>query len=310
MKAASNAPAGLPSDAPIPEPTLWEEISEYIRTKYFFAYAGTYNNFSIGESSALSIAIIIIGISLGIIAALIIGYCVNKTSGGIVRTLVRNGALSEDKAKTLDELGIVNSASVRRALSGRSFLRKYVHYVGEPLYYKDAYFKNIAKPGEESEANRELGAKAEGGVNGGSQGGAELDESGAAGVAVTDATATATDLAKDTNTAASEEDTSAAATGKTEEDGVRDGEKSAKRGTFGGYNPYVREVIDFNTARFYIPDELHYTAEVRYDPKGKGNSLTVMILCVIATLALAIVCLRVFPSLLQLADNLITLVSK
>ena len=224
----------LPSDEPVPELTLWEEIVEYIKTKYFFAYAGVYENFTIGESTAMSIAIIIIGLVLGMIAAVVLGYFRNNTAGRVVRAIILQQAYSEDKAKTLSELGVEPTFLVRRALRSRSFLRKYVHYVGEPVFSSNAYFS-------------------------------------------------------------SKRDTKNSVEGEEEK-------------VFSGYNPYLRERIDFENARFYIPDELHYAADVRYDKKGFGNSLPATIICVVALIAMGIICLRVFPVLIQMADNLTAII--
>lgn len=53
-------------------------------------------------------------------------------------------------------------------------------------------------------------------------------------------------------------------------------------------------------ARFYIPEELRYKAEVRYDAKGSG--WLQLILTTILTLAAAVLLCRFLPQLLGLAD--------
>lgn len=53
-------------------------------------------------------------------------------------------------------------------------------------------------------------------------------------------------------------------------------------------------------ARFYIPEELRYKAEVRYDAKGSG--WLQLILTTILTLAAAVLICRFLPQLLGLAD--------
>lgn len=221
-----------PADVPVEELTLWEELVEYFKTKYFLSYAGIYDNFTIGESSAMSIAIIIIGLIVGMIIAVIAGYFRNRTSGVIVRRLTLQSAFSEKDAKTLEELGIENTFGVRFSLRSRSFLRKYVHYVGEPVFSSDSYV-NAKKAGSAGDAKR-----------------------------------------------------------------------------FGGYNPYIRDEIDYKNARFYIPEDIRYKAEVRYEQKGIGNSPIAVLLCIVGLIALGVVCLRVFPTLLQMADNLVTMISK
>lgn len=53
-------------------------------------------------------------------------------------------------------------------------------------------------------------------------------------------------------------------------------------------------------ARFYIPEELRYKAEVRYDAKGSG--WLQLILTTILTIAAAVLICRFLPQLLGLAD--------
>lgn len=220
------------ADLPVEEPTLWEELAEYFKTKYFLAYAGDYKNFTIGESSSMTIAIVVIGFVIGMIAAVLISYFQNRTSGMIVRRLSLNQAYSEADAKTLEELGIELRFGVKRSLRGRSFLRKYVHYVGEPVFSSDAYFKR-KRSGDEQEGK-----------------------------------------------------------------------------TFSGYNPYVREQIDFENARFYIPEDIRYAAEVKYEQKkGVGSSPLAVVISIAFLIGLGVLCLRVFPHLLQFADNLVGSIS-
>ena len=220
----------LPSDVPVEEMTIWEELWNYFYYKYFLSFAGTYDNFTIGDSSAMTIAIVIVGFIIGMVSAVAVSYFRNRTSGRIVRALLLNRAFSEGDAKTLSELGIDASLGVKLSLQSRSFLRKYVHYVGEPTYSSNAY----------------RGKRTSGG---------EGDS------------------------------------------------------TFSGYNPYVRDVIDYEKARFYIPDEIHYSAEVRYEQKGIGDSPIVVVVSIVALVAFGFFCLRFAPVLLKMTDNLINMIS-
>ncbi len=62
-------------------------------------------------------------------------------------------------------------------------------------------------------------------------------------------------------------------------------------------------VMDFDTARFYIPDEEHYKAEVRFEEKGSGwRSL---LLVVIVTVVCGSLLFFFLPELLQMLDNMI-----
>lgn len=61
--------------------------------------------------------------------------------------------------------------------------------------------------------------------------------------------------------------------------------------------------INFETDHFYIPDEEHYRADVRFDGEGSGWRALVLVILV-AILAAALLCF-LLPDMLQLVDNLI-----
>ena len=61
--------------------------------------------------------------------------------------------------------------------------------------------------------------------------------------------------------------------------------------------------MDFANAHFYIPDEEHYAADIRYDNKGFGWRSFLLVLVVSVVLA-ALVCF-LLPEMLQLVDNMI-----
>ena len=61
--------------------------------------------------------------------------------------------------------------------------------------------------------------------------------------------------------------------------------------------------MDFETAHFYIPDEKHYAADIRYDNKGSSWRMLVLV-SVIAVVLASLVCF-LLPEMLQLVDNMI-----
>lgn len=63
------------------------------------------------------------------------------------------------------------------------------------------------------------------------------------------------------------------------------------------------KMIDFETARFYIPEELKYRAEVRY--AGKGTDFVAFGICVVIFAAAAFAAIFLIPDLIQLIDNFI-----
>lgn len=66
--------------------------------------------------------------------------------------------------------------------------------------------------------------------------------------------------------------------------------------------------IDFETAHFYIPDELKYTAEIKFEKKGT-NWLTFAGVFILS-LALMILVFRLMPDMLQMTDNFLSMFSK
>lgn len=66
-------------------------------------------------------------------------------------------------------------------------------------------------------------------------------------------------------------------------------------------------VLDFKTAHFYIPSDLRYLASARYEKKGSGW-IQVVLTTIAAVILSAVIC-RFLPDLIQLADNIISLMS-
>lgn len=65
--------------------------------------------------------------------------------------------------------------------------------------------------------------------------------------------------------------------------------------------------IDFTKDHFYIPEDLKYRAEVRFNSKGSGW-LSVVLTVVLVPVFVGLLC-RFMPNILQLADSLITLLA-
>lgn len=61
------------------------------------------------------------------------------------------------------------------------------------------------------------------------------------------------------------------------------------------------DVIDFMTARFYIPEELKYRAEVRY--ASRGTNLVSFGICVVILAAAAFAAIFLIPDIITLIDN-------
>ncbi len=61
--------------------------------------------------------------------------------------------------------------------------------------------------------------------------------------------------------------------------------------------------LDFATAHFYIPDEKHYQADIRFDNKGSG--WRALLLVILVSVILAVIACFMLPDVLQLVDNMI-----
>ncbi len=78
-----------------------------------------------------------------------------------------------------------------------------------------------------------------------------------------------------------------------------------------GKRPSFREVpfkINFETARFYIPEELKYMAEIKFERKGT-NWLSFFLVFVLS-IAMMIVVFRIAPDIFQMLDNFLTMFSE
>ncbi len=66
--------------------------------------------------------------------------------------------------------------------------------------------------------------------------------------------------------------------------------------------------IDFNTAHFYIPDDEHYAADIRYDNQGSG--WRAMILVILVTVIIAVLVCFLLPDMMQLVDNMMDIIKE
>lgn len=75
-----------------------------------------------------------------------------------------------------------------------------------------------------------------------------------------------------------------------------------KTGSEKGFD-YPLFVLDFETARFYIPDEEHYATDIRFDHNGSG--WRAYLLCIMIALACLALAFFFLPEMLQMLDNMI-----
>ena len=91
-----------------------------------------YTNFDFGSGQMLNIRIIIFSIFGGVLLASLYTIYVKNIVGAFVRKLLSEECLSEDRAKTLSELGYASNPFVRMALRGSLLASTVVHVNGIP----------------------------------------------------------------------------------------------------------------------------------------------------------------------------------
>ena len=120
------------------EPTLLEEIWEYLEGKYFSVDTGRYEHISVGSGSLITLQKVVLGICVGLIVAAGVACFDKNKLGGFVRAIVREQALWPDKAKTLSELGFSKNRAVRTSLKSPNKLGKIVRCVEKDAYDEQA----------------------------------------------------------------------------------------------------------------------------------------------------------------------------
>ncbi len=103
------------------QPTLWDELLAYFKAKYFPRSVGAYENLGISPDDSFPIWCIIAAIALGMIFASALMVLYKKIYGAFVEKMIAEGALGEENARTLAELGYENNFLIRRALKNGRF---------------------------------------------------------------------------------------------------------------------------------------------------------------------------------------------
>ena len=209
------------------EPTLFEELWEYLEGKYFSVDVGRYEHISIGSGSLVTLQKVVLGICIGIIIAAAMACYDKNRLGSFVRTIVKEQALWPDKAMTLYDLGFARNGAVKASLRSPNKLGRVVRCVE-----KDAYEAQVAEAREAYVAQH------------------GSDE--------------------------------------------------------GFFMPQYR--LNFDNDHFYIPDEEHYRAEVRFDNQGSGWRAFILV-CIVAVISAALICF-LLPDMIQLVDNMIGILTE
>ncbi len=127
----------MPFFALFSEKSLGEELWEYFVDKYFSPDVPYLENFTLGSGTMISLRLIIIGLSIGIIIASFGTLYTKRYIGDFVRKMIREECLDAARAKTLAELGYLKSPGVRGVIKTRGSLSRWVRCVEEDKYNKD-----------------------------------------------------------------------------------------------------------------------------------------------------------------------------
>ena len=127
------------------EPSLLEELVDYVVSKYltpnFAAYE--YQNIDIDQNPLVSPAMIFVGAFIAIMLGASAVIFNKRVLGRLVRRILKNDALSPDRAMTLSELGFANSkkfdSRAIRFFINRMTLSKAVRCVEEDAHYGIEY---------------------------------------------------------------------------------------------------------------------------------------------------------------------------
>lgn len=304
--------------------TLWDRIAAWYRGSVFHELflhlsedvfgvnLGEYENIAFGANAGTTVRNLIFAFAVGVVIAAGAAVYTKRVPGGFVRRLLRMGATSPEQATTLLESGYFRSVGVRWDLARGGSLAKLVCRVGDDG-------KTLAGTLPEAEAAETAEATE------GEQPSlvARLTAESPRRPAAKPTAPTPTDAAENADVAAqvsenaplgSETDRAEAAeqtptNGSTDPTGAPEDPAGEAAD---GSNPAPeaepapeRPPVNFLTDRFYIPEALRIRAELRYEKAGSGGR-TFALTVVLTALAAFLLC-RFLPSLLGLADKVLSL---
>jgi len=117
--------------------SLFEELWEYFDEKYFTPEIPKLDNFSLGTGSLISLKMILVGLTLGLIFASFITIYNKRYIGNFIRKLLKEECLSGESAKTLGELGYSKSFGIKQAIKTDKPLSRWVRCVEEDEFYAE-----------------------------------------------------------------------------------------------------------------------------------------------------------------------------
>lgn len=115
------------------ETTFFRDVWNYIYGVYS-SVDGNYEN--IGTSGNVSIALVVLGLFIGALAACIISAYIKQVLGALVRKLLAEKCADAEGAKTLDELGFSKNPFLKSAVQSSVSLRRVVKCAEEEEFYR------------------------------------------------------------------------------------------------------------------------------------------------------------------------------
>ncbi len=117
--------------------SIFEELWEYFIDTYFTPDMPHFKNISFGSGTMISLQMIIIGLSVGLIVAAACTLYNKRYLGGFIRKLLKEECLEPSRAKTLLELGYDKSLGVKRAVRSFGTLSRWARCVEEDEFYAE-----------------------------------------------------------------------------------------------------------------------------------------------------------------------------
>ena len=138
------------------DPTVFKELWDHFKEKYFSENLGRYENFKFGTGSLISYNLVIIAIFVGIVVAAVLSIYNKRYLGKFVRKIISDGATSPENAKTVDELGFKNHFMIKLSVAGGKTFGKMIRCVEADKYYASMLGEGSAFPPTSPQSDEDL----------------------------------------------------------------------------------------------------------------------------------------------------------
>lgn len=125
------------------EKGLLGELWEYFVDKYFSPEMPDLQNFTLGTGSLVSLQIIIIGLTIGIIVASFSTIFNKRYVGDFIRKMIYEECFDAKSSKTLYELGYYRSPAIRGMIKSGGTLSRWVRCVEEDEFLTEVNKKRV-----------------------------------------------------------------------------------------------------------------------------------------------------------------------